>query len=261
MIAKKYNLVVIEDSADTIGAKINNRSTGFYTDASMTSFYGSHVINGAGNGGMASVNSKDLYTKIKVARSWGRNSTIYDEKAEKIENRFNIKIGDQIYDRKFVFSEIGYNFEPSEISAAFGLVQLKKLKKNLTINIYIFNRHQLFFNKYKDYFILPKQDKNIYSGWLAYPLIIKNNVGFDRKDLQIFLEKQNIQTRVIFTGNILKQPGYKNIKKKLSPFGYKNTDMIHKNGLIISLYHGLTAKHLSYMYKKFDLFLSKYKNI
>ena len=261
MIAKKYNLVVIEDSADTIGAKINNRSTGFYTDASMTSFYGSHVINGAGNGGMASVNSKDLYTKIKVARSWGRNSTIYDEKAEKIENRFNIKIGDQIYDRKFVFSEIGYNFEPSEISAAFGLVQLKKLKKNLTKRINIFNRHQLFFNKYKDYFILPKQDKNIYSGWLAYPLIIKNNVGFDRKDLQIFLEKQNIQTRVIFTGNILKQPGYKNIKKKLSPFGYKNTDMIHKNGLIISLYHGLTAKHLSYMYKKFDLFLSKYKNI
>ena len=190
MIAKKYNLVVIEDSADTIGAKINNRSTGFYTDASMTSFYGSHVINGAGNGGMASVNSKDLYTKIKVARSWGRNSTIYDEKAEKIENRFNIKIGDQIYDRKFVFSEIGYNFEPSEISAAFGLVQLKKLKKNLTKRINIFNRHQLFFNKYKDYFILPKQDKNIYSGWLAYPLIIKNNVGFDRKDLQIFLKNK-----------------------------------------------------------------------
>ena len=130
-IAKKHNLVVIEDSADTIGAKINNRPTGFYTDASMTSFYGSHVINGAGNGGMASVNSKDLYIKIKVARSWGRNSTIYDEKAEKIENRFNIKIGNEIYDRKFVFSEAGYNFEPSEISAAFGLIQLKKLKKNL----------------------------------------------------------------------------------------------------------------------------------
>ncbi len=259
-IAKKYNLRVIEDSADTIGAKINNRSTGYYTDASMTSFYGSHVINGAGNGGMASVNSKDLFTKIKVARSWGRNSTIYDEKAEKIENRFNIKIGNEIYDRKFVFSEIGYNFEPSEISAAFGLVQLKKLKKNLNKRIDIFNKHQLFFKKYKDYFILPKQDKNIYSGWLAYPLIIKNSVGFDRKDLQIFLEKQNIQTRVIFTGNILKQPGYKNIKKKLSPFGYKNTDKIHKNGLIISLYHGLSEKHLSYMYKKFDLFLSQYKD-
>ena len=71
-----------------------------------------------------------IYTKIKVARSWGRNSTIYDEKAEKIENRFNIKIGDQIYDRKFVFSEIGYNFEPSEISA-FWIGSIKKTKKKL----------------------------------------------------------------------------------------------------------------------------------
>ena len=258
-IAKKYNLIVIEDSADTIGAKIGNRSTGYYTDASMTSFYGSHVINGAGNGGMASINSKDLFTKIKVARSWGRSSTIYDEKAEKIENRFNIKIGNVTYDRKFVFSEIGYNFEPSEISAAFGLVQLKKLRTNLDKRIKIFKKHQIFFKKYEKYFILPEQKKDIYSGWLAYPLIIKEGVNFDRKDLQIFLEKNNIQTRVIFTGNILKQPGYNKIKRKVSPYGFKNTNLIHKNGLIISLYNGLTENHLNYMYKMFDNFISKYE--
>ena len=258
-IAKKYNLIVIEDSADTIGAKIGNRSTGYYTDASMTSFYGSHVINGAGNGGMASINSKDLFTKIKVARSWGRSSTIYDEKAEKIENRFNIKIGNVTYDRKFVFSEIGYNFEPSEISAAFGLVQLKKLKTNLDKRIKIFKKHQIFFKKYEKYFILPEQKKDIYSGWLAYPLIIKEGVNFERKDLQIFLEKNNIQTRVIFTGNILKQPGYNKIKRKVSPYGFKNTNLIHKNGLIISLYNGLTENHLNYMYKMFDNFISKYE--
>ena len=258
-IAKKYNLIVIEDSADTIGAKIGNRSTGYYTDASMTSFYGSHVINGAGNGGMASINSKDLFTKIKVARSWGRSSTIYDEKAEKIENRFNIKIGNVTYDRKFVFSEIGYNFEPSEISAAFGLVQLKKLKTNLDKRIKIFKKHQIFFKKYEKYFILPEQKKDIYSGWLAYPLIIKEGINFERKDLQIFLEKSNIQTRVIFTGNILKQPGYNKIKRKVSPYGFKNTNLIHKNGLIISLYNGLTENHLNYMYKMFDNFISKYE--
>jgi len=258
-IAKKYNLIVIEDSADTIGAKIGNRSTGYYTDASMTSFYGSHVINGAGNGGMASINSKDLFTKIKVARSWGRSSTIYDEKAEKIENRFNIKIGNVTYDRKFVFSEIGYNFEPSEISAAFGLVQLKKLKTNLDKRIKIFKKHQIFFKKYEKYFILPEQKKDIYSGWLAYPLIIKEGINFERKDLQIFLEKSNIQTRVIFTGNILKQPGYNKIKRKVSPYGFKNTNLIHKNGLIISLYNGLTDNHLNYMYKMFDNFISKYE--
>ena len=258
-IAKKYNLIVIEDSADTIGAKIGNRSTGYYTDASMTSFYGSHVINGAGNGGMASINSKDLFTKIKVARSWGRSSTIYDEKAEKIENRFNIKIGNVTYDRKFVFSEIGYNFEPSEISAAFGLVQLKKLKTNLDKRIKIFKKHQIFFKKYEKYFILPEQKKDIYSGWLAYPLIIKEGINFERKDLQIFLEKSNIQTRVIFTGNILKQPGYNKIKRKVSPYGFKNTNLIHKNGLIISLYNGLTDNHLNHMYKMFDNFISKYE--
>ncbi len=256
-IAKKFNLAVIEDSADTIGATINNKSTGYYTDASMTSFYGSHVINGAGNGGIASVNSKELFTRIKVARSWGRNSTIYNEKAEKIENRFNIKVGKVPYDRKFVFSEIGYNFEPSEISAAFALVQLKSLKKNLNKRIKIFKKHQKFFSKYKKYFILPEQKKNIYSGWLAYPLIIKNGVKFNRKDLQIFLEKNNIQTRVIFTGNILKQPGFTKIKRKLSPYGYANTNLIHKNGLIISLFNGLSKKQLNYMYKIFDIFLAK----
>ena len=256
-IAKKFNLAVIEDSADTIGAKINNKSTGYYTDASMTSFYGSHVINGAGNGGIASVNSKELFTRIKVARSWGRDSTIYNEKAEKIENRFNIKVGKVPYDRKFVFSEIGYNFEPSEISAAFALVQLKSLKKNLNKRIKIFKKHQKFFSKYKKYFILPEQKKNIYSGWLAYPLIIKNGVKFNRKDLQIFLEKNNIQTRVIFTGNILKQPGFTKIKRKLSPYGYANTNLIHKNGLIISLFNGLSKKQLNYMYKIFDIFLAK----
>ena len=256
-IAKKFNLAVIEDSADTIGATINNKSTGYYTDASMTSFYGSHVINGAGNGGIASVNSKELFTRIKVARSWGRNSTIYNEKAEKIENRFNIKVGKVPYDRKFVFSEIGYNFEPSEISAAFALVQLKTLKKNLNRRIEIFKKHQNFFSKYKKYFILPEQKKNIYSGWLAYPLIIKNGVKFNRKDLQIFLEKNNIQTRVIFTGNILKQPGFTKIKRKLSPYGYANTNLIHKNGLIISLFNGLSKKQLNYMYKIFDIFLAK----
>jgi len=260
-IAKKYNLAVIEDSADTIGAKINNKSTGYYTDASMTSFYGSHVINGAGNGGMASVNSKDLYTKIKVARSWGRNSTIFDEKAEKIENRFNVKIGNVTYDRKFVFSDIGYNFEPSEISAAFALVQLKSLKKNLDKRIAIFKKHQKFFSKYKRYFILPKQHKSIYSGWLAYPLIVKDGVNFSRTDLQIFLEKKGIQTRVIFTGNILKQPGFLKIKRKLSPFGYKNTDLIHKNGLIISLFNGLSEKQLKHMYSAFDLFIHNHERV
>ena len=140
-------------------------------------------------------------------------------------------------------------------------MQLKSLKKNLDKRIAIFKKHQKFFSKYKRYFILPKQHKSIYSGWLAYPLIVKDGVNFSRTDLQIFLEKKGIQTRVIFTGNILKQPGFLKIKRKLSPFGYKNTDLIHKNGLIISLFNGLSEKQLKHMYSAFDLFIHNHERL
>ena len=113
-IAKKYKLKVIEDSADTLGATISSKPTGTYSDISITSFYGSHIISCAGNGGMFLTNDKKIYERAKVLRSWGRMSTLYKD-SENIKNRLNIKLKGYDYDKKFVFSEIGYNFEPSEI--------------------------------------------------------------------------------------------------------------------------------------------------
>ena len=135
------------------------------------------------------------------------------KKSEKIENRFNIKLDGIQYDKKFVFEEVGHNLEPSEMGAAFGLVQLKKLKYNLKARVKNFNLHSKFLKQYSNYFILPKQLKGSISGWLAYPITIKKNAPFSRTEMQIFLEKKNIQTRVVFTGNIIRQPGFKNIKK------------------------------------------------
>ena len=129
-IAKKHKLISIEDSADTIGAKYKNQSTGKYSDISITSFYGSHIVNGAGNGGMLCLNNKKLYNKSLLLRSWGRSSSIFKENSESIKNRFNIKLDGIDYDKKFIFETPGYNLEPSEISAAFALEQIKKLKKN-----------------------------------------------------------------------------------------------------------------------------------
>ena len=126
-IAKKHNLKILEDSADTLGGQIDNRPTGIYSDISITSFYGSHVISCAGNGGMFLTNDKQLYEKAKVLRSWGRMSTLIKD-SENINKRLKIKLGGFDYDRKFVFSEAGYNFEPSEIGASFGLEQIKKFK-------------------------------------------------------------------------------------------------------------------------------------
>ena len=253
-IAKKYNLIIIEDSADALGAKINNASSGKYSDISITSFYGSHIINCAGNGGYLGFNKKYLYENAKLLRSWGRSSSLYDEHSEKIENRFNIKIDGIQYDKKFVFEELGYNFEPSEVGAAFGLVQLKKLNYNLRKRSQVFRAHNKFFSKFNDYFMTPVQNDNIYTGWLAYPLLVKKNKYFNRTELQIFLEKNNIQTRVVFTGNILRQPGFKKINC-IKQTRYKNADKIMKEALLIGCHHGLKDNHISFIHKTIYKFI------
>ncbi len=255
---KKKKILIIEDSADTLGATYKNRSTGHHTDISITSFYGSHIINCAGNGGMVCFNNKSQYIKAKLLRSWGRSSSLFDEKSEKIENRFNIKLDGIVYDKKFVFEKIGHNLEPSELGAAFGLVQLKKLKKNLKKREENFNIHTRFLKKYNNYFILPKKLSGSKSGWLAYPLTITDNAPFSRTDMQIYLEKKNIQTRVIFTGNILRQPGFKNIRAKKNKKGYPESDSVMKNGILLACHHGLTNKMIKYIHSSIDEFTKKY---
>ena len=255
---KKRGILIIEDSADTLGATHKNKSTGHYADISITSFYGSHIINCAGNGGMVCFNNKKQYIKAKLLRSWGRSSSLFDEKSEKIENRFNIKLDGILYDKKFVFESIGHNLEPSELGAAFGLVQLKKLKTNLQKREINFNLHTKYLNKYTKYFILPKQLPQSKSGWLAYPITIKESAPFSRTEMQIFLEKKNIQTRVVFTGNILRQPGFKNIKAVKDKNGYPEADKVMKNGILIACHHGLTKKMINHIHNSIDDFLLKY---
>jgi len=253
-IAKKYNLLVIQDSADTLGATLNGLSTGSYSDLSITSFYGSHIINGAGNGGMLCTSNLRIYNKTKVLRSWGRSSSLFNN-SESIENRFNTKIQNIHYDKKFIFEAIGYQLEPSEISAAFALVQLKKLKSNIRIRQQNFNLHFKFFKKHKNFFSLPKQEKKVSTAWLAYPILIKKNKFFNRTDLQIFLEKRNIQTRVIFTGNILRQPGFKKIKCIGKPDDFPVSDEIMKYGMLIGCHHGLNKQHILHIHNSIKIFL------
>ena len=247
-IANKYKLMIIEDSADTLGGMVDGKSTGIYSDISITSFYGSHIISCAGNGGMFLTNNKDFFSRAKVLRSWGRMSTVIKD-SENINRRLNIKLKGFDYDKKFIFSEVGYNFEPSEIGASFGLVQLKKFKHFSNVRNRNFKLHYDFFKKLKNHFIVPKIEKNVKTNFLAYPIILKNNVNFSRKKFQIYLEKHNIQTRPIFSGNILRHPAFRNLissKNKLNSF--KNSDYIMKNGLLIGCHQGLSMKNISYIH-------------
>ena len=239
-IAKKNNLIVIEDSADTLGATIDGKASGSYSDLSITSFYGSHIINCAGNGGALALNSEEILNRSKLLRSWGRSSSLYDEKSEAIENRFNIDLEGIDYDAKFVFEKVGYNLEGSEIGAAFGLEQLKKLNNNIKIRQKNFIKQTNFFKEFEEFFLPPIEHSSVNTAWLAFPILIKENAPFTRKQFQIFLEKNNIQTRVVFTGNILKQPMMKGIKCIKRINGYPNSDAVMQRGVLLPLHHGMT---------------------
>lgn len=260
MIADKYNLIVIEDSCDTLGAIFDGNSSGFYSDISTTSFYGSHIINCAGNGGMLCVNSPKFAEKAMLLRSWGRSSSLFIE-SESIQARFQKKIDQIDYDAKFIFEEIGYNLEPSELGAAFGLVQLEKLNKNIARREEVFASHLNFFSAYKDWFVFPKQLPHTKTAWLAFPLIVRDDAPFKRKELQIFLEKRNIQTRTIFTGNILRQPGFKKILRRESDFGYPHADQIMCGGILIGSHHGMTKAMVNHVYESFKEFEQSYTSI
>ncbi len=257
-IARKHDLKVIEDSADTLGGKFRNKSSGAYSDISITSFYGSHIINCAGNGGMLCVNDDEYARRAKLLRSWGRSSSLYVE-SEAIENRFNVAVDGIDYDKKFVFEEIGYNLEPSEMGAAFGLAQLRKLPEAINTRIENFNKQVRFFEPYSRWFILPREIQGTHTAWLAFPLIVKESAPFTRRDMQIFLEKRNIQTRVVFTGNILRQPGFKNIQCRGTVDSFAHADRVMKGGILLACHHGLTDKMFGHLHESLNLFLKAYK--
>jgi CDP-6-deoxy-D-xylo-4-hexulose-3-dehydrase len=257
-IAKKYKLKVIEDSADTIGYTINKKNAGKYSDIVTNSFYASHIINGAGTGGIVCFNDFELYQRAKLLRGWGRSSAHFNE-SESIKDRFNVKISGIDYDAKYIFSDLGYNFLPSEISATFAIEQIKKLKDNIKIRNKNFDYLKKFFNNYDDLFNLPEQYKSVKTPWLAFPLVIKENKYFNRKDMQIYFEKNNIQTRTIFTGNILKQPVMKNRKYKKHPQCDAIADNVMKNGILLGCHQGMKKNELDYICQTFIKFFKHCK--
>ena len=252
-IADDNNLIFVEDSADTLGATFDGIPTGKFSDISTTSFYGSHIITAAGEGGMICCNNKKWDSKFKILRGWGRTSAINE--SEKLEDRFNVKLDDIPYDSKFIFEEIGYNFLPTEISAAFGLVQLQKLKKLTEIRKINFEKLYSFFSTAK-FFKLPRKLPQVETSWLAFPLTINSDAPFTRLELVKHLELNGIQTRPIFTGNVLRQPGFKKISLK-SPDEFHVANNIMKNSFLIGCNHGLNDDHIKKIEHTFSSFLQK----
>ena len=244
--AKENNLKIIEDSADTIGYDYQTDLTD-WSDVSTTSFYASHVVTGSGFGGMTTFKDKDHFEYAKSLRGWGRRSSRYGE-TEDYNRRFDCKIGGYDYDAKYLFDDLGYNFMPSEISAAFALVQLDNLENNLQGRANNFKTLADSFSQSSNFEIF-KTYENVFTGWLAFPMLLTNKLKGKRKEFQIFLEQAGIQTRTIFTGNILKQP----VAKKFSWDSYGTFDVsdeIMQNGIMLGCHNQMNSEKMVYMQQK-----------
>lgn len=259
-IAKKHNLFFIEDSCDTIGATFLGKPTGHYSDVSTTSFYASHIITAGATGAMVSFKDVTHARRARVLAAWGRDSTLFGfhEKSEDIKKRFAGRVGGDSYDAKFIFSEIGYNFQSTEANAAFGLEQLKKLPLFTVQRQKRFGELFKFFRKYEQFFTLPRQLSKAKTNWLAFPLTIKPGAPFTRMEITKYLEEHNIQTRPIFTGNILRQPGFQHIRHKKAVPTFPVADYVMKNGFLVGAHHGLNNEQMLYLQKTLQGFLERY---
>jgi len=256
-IARKHNLYVVEDNCDALDSKYNEKLTGTFGDISTYSFYCAHHIM-MGEGGAVATNNPKIARAVISLRDWGRDC--YCVTGEKnplgaCGNRFVHKFPllPESYDHKYVYSNIGYNLKPLDLQCAIGLEQLKKLPIFSRIRNENFKKLYNCFKKYEDKVILPKSYPKAQPSWFSFPITIKENAGFKRVDIIKFLEGKNIETRMLFGGNILRQPGFCNIKCRVVG-ELKNTDIILNNTFFLGVYPGINEEKMNYMIKCIDEF-------
>ena len=256
-LAKKYNLWIIEDNCDALGAKYDGKVTGSFGHISTYSFYPAHHIT-MGEGGAVVTDDSNLFNIIRSIRDWGRDCICPPGKDNICKHRFTQKHGDlpMGYDHKYVYSHLGYNLKVSDMQAAIGVSQLKKLP------CFIKRRkenYDLLLEGLKDleeYFILPKAVDKSEPSWFGFPLTIKDNKKFNRNDLVTYLEKNKIGTRLLFAGNLLKQPAFTEGDYKYKVVGeLKNTDIIMNNTFWIGVWPGINEECIDFIISKFNSFI------
>ncbi|OGL88716.1 hypothetical protein A3H75_00555 [Candidatus Uhrbacteria bacterium RIFCSPLOWO2_02_FULL_51_9] len=243
-LCDKYGLLFIEDSCDTHGSLYDGKPPGLWSDITTTSFYASHNITAGGGGGMVMVNNPDLIREAKIYRDWGR--ALPENNDEDIQQRFSYKLGDVDYDGKFYHIKIGYNFKPVEMQAAFGLVQLRKLPYFNVIRARNFNKIYQFLSQYPEHFVLPQSHPKATVYWLAFPVTLRETSPINRRDFLIYLERNRIQTRLLFTGNILHHEPYRNITKRVHG-ELTGAEIIMRRTLLIGCNHALTESMVEYL--------------
>ena len=255
-ICDKYNLWLIQDTCDALGAKFDNKKLGYYGDIGTVSFYPAHHIT-MGEGGLIYTNSVQLKRIAESFRDWGRDCYCEPGKDNTCKKRFEWKLGDLPfgYDHKYTYSHLGYNMKITDMQAACGLSQLSKLDQ--FINQRIINHEYLYkkFKKFEDYFVLPEKNTKSEPSWFGFLLTIKNK-KIVRNDLIKYLDSNKISTRLLFAGNLVKQPYMKNLKYRIEG-SLQNTETVMTESFWLGVYPGLSRVHLDYVSSVVENYIDK----
>jgi dTDP-4-amino-4,6-dideoxygalactose transaminase len=260
-IADAHGLKVIEDSCDALGAKLRGTPTGTRSDISVTSFALAHVITAAATGGMVLLDDDELIDRCVLLRRWGRRSEPQFYGSKKDDKRFFTEVDGIEYDNLFIFDEVGWNFEPCEISAAFGVVQLRKLPLNLARRQRNFDLLSAFFGTYPEVFVLPRQTAELETGWHMFPVLIRPESGIRRAEFQEHMERHGVDTRMVWTGNVTRQPAFAKVPHRVPDGGLPNADRVMEQGLILPLNHGLDDDDIEYLCVTAGRFLADHGHV
>ena len=245
-ICNKHNLFLMEDNCDAFGAKYDNKYTGTFVDVATLSFYPAHHIT-TGEGGAVLTNNPKLKKILESLRDWGRDCYCPPGVDNTCKKRFDWQLGGlpHGYDHKYIYSNVGYNLKASDMQAAIGLSQMNKLDsfiKKRNHNFELLNEGFKQFNE----FILPKWDKKSKPSWFGFPLTLKDNVEFKRVELLKFYDERRIGTRLLFGGNIILQPAYKNFNLGQSE-DFPIANKIMNNTFWLGVFPGLENEMLEFV--------------
>jgi CDP-4-dehydro-6-deoxyglucose reductase, E1 len=258
-LAQKNDLYLIEDCCDALGSIYKGKKTGTFGHLVTFSFYPAHHIT-LGEGGAVATNNEILARAVKSLRDWGRDCYCNGGENNTCGKRFTGQYGTLPvgYDHKYVYSHIGYNLKATDMQAAIGVEQLKKLPEFCNRRRENFRLWTMGFSQWSDKFILPVATAESDPAWFAYPVTIRQNAGFTRTELTNYLDTKKIETRNLFAGNLLRQPAYLDIPCRVQG-DLPNTEIIMNNTFFLGTYPGMEKEHIDYAINVITKFINNHR--
>ncbi len=257
-LCDRHGLWLIEDCCDALGSRLNDQLLGTFGDLATLSFYPAHQIT-MGEGGAVLTNNEQLAHVARSFRDWGRDCSCAAGQNNACGRRFGRQFGTLPFgfDHKYVYSHIGYNLKATDIQAAIGCAQLRKLPRFIVARRRNWAALSEAFEPYEDRLILPATPPNSEPCYFGYVITVREQAPFTRNQLTSFLEEAKIETRNLFSGNIVRQPAYANVKFRVHG-DLKNTDIVMNNTFFIGVYPGLADEQIDYSLRVFEHFMREH---